>query len=129
MIIYYLLSRKICIRNVRQRNRCNFANLFRSKIQSLYIVQARTVQLNSNAIEKKKGRKGSHVIACKHIQHLMVSQSSWTNDRTLDKLCHLLRMQRELPDGESSPRFRFLLRAVHSMREIAPSRTKRNGLR
>lgn len=67
MIIYYLLSRKICIRNVRQtrRNRCNFANLFRSKIQSLYIVQARTVQLNSNAIEKKKGKKG---FACDRLQ-------------------------------------------------------------
>lgn len=91
----------------------------------------RAIRLNPNAIEKKEGKKNLRVIACKHIR-----RSRWFRDRYGRRIGYF---ERALPFSCDATRVALpkrrarhgisLLRGIHSTREIAPPRTKRNGLR
>jgi len=127
------LSRNISICNVRRMKpinaqiKDNIADFL--KTRSLYVIRV------LRAAESVRDRKKiSHVIACKHIRHSMVSQSPCTNDCTPNGLyvqlwCNascITKWKARRGYCLSPP---SLFQEIHSTREIAPSRTKRNGSR
>lgn len=131
-IVYIILTRKtrICnvswIKPINVHVEDNLTDFFFTR--SLCVVHA----CHTAAFErdpKKKEEKSSRVIACKHIR-----RSRWFRDR-----CARSYFGRALPCSCDATRAALpkrrarrsisLLRGIHSTREIAPPRTKRNGLR
>lgn len=106
----------------RQSNRFFFLTL------SVCVVYACHAAASERDPEKKE-KNSSRVIACKHIWRSIVSQSPWTDDSIPDGLYVRLRCNASCTTERRACRSISLLRGIHSTREIAPPRTKRNGPR